>query len=63
MLPERMEDYSNPCIVAAFEGSVVIRGPGSLSGAFTPDAAESSGRLLIAAAIEARAYPALRGPD
>lgn len=55
-----MEDYSEPCVVVALEGSVVLRGPGPLSAAFTPDAAEASGLLLIEAAHTARAYLALR---
>lgn len=63
VLPERMEDHSTPCVVAAFEGSVVIRGPGALSGAFTPDAAEASGRLLMEAAAEARAHRTAPGSD
>jgi len=55
-----MEDYSEPCVVVALEGSVVIRGPGPLSAAFTPDAAEASGLLLIEASKAARAYMASR---
>ncbi len=48
-----MDDYSEPCVVEAFEGSVVIIGPGPMSGAFTPDAAEASALRLLAAANEA----------
>ncbi len=51
-----MEDYSIPCHVVAFEGSVVIHGPGPIIGAFTPDAAEASARLLLEAARVARAF-------
>ena len=51
-----MEDFTDPCAVIAFEGSVVITGPGRLSGAFTPEAAEASARALMEAAALARAW-------
>lgn len=60
MLPVSMEDYSTPCAVTAFEGSVVISGPGSMTGAFTADAAEASALLIVEAAREARAWLTLR---
>jgi hypothetical protein len=61
VLAVSMEDHSNPCVVAAFEGSVVIKGPGSMHGAFTADAAEQTGLLMIEAASKARLWidPAL----
>ena len=62
MLLAAMEDYSDPCIVTAFEGSVVITGPGTMTGAFTPDAAEASALLMLEAAREARAWLAMRRP-
>ncbi|NJC42434.1 hypothetical protein GGQ87_002729 [Brevundimonas alba] len=55
-----MEDHSIPCAVVAYEGSVVIRGPGAMSGAFTPDAAETSAHLILEAAAKARAWLASR---
>ena len=61
MLPVSMEDYSEPCVVVALGASVVIRGPGPLAGAFTPDAAEATGLLLIEAANIARGFVSLRG--
>jgi len=56
-----MEDYTEPCDVLAFEGSVVVTGPGSMSGAFSADAAEQSGQRMIDAAKRARLWtsPAL----
>ena len=56
-----MEDHSNPCVVVTFEGSVVIKGPGSMHGAFTANAAERTGLLMIEAASQARLWmnPAL----
>lgn len=56
-----MEDHSNPCVVTAFEGSVVIKGPAPLHGAFTANAAEQTGLLMIEAATKARLWinPAL----
>jgi len=51
-----MEDHPIPCVVVAFEGSVVIIGPGAMNGSFTPDAADASAALLMDAAREARAY-------
>ena len=43
-----------PITVVISEGAVVILGPDGLAAALTPDAAEESGRRLIAAAAEAR---------
>ena len=43
-----------PITVVVSEGAVVILGPDGLAAALTPDAAEESGRRLIAAAVEAR---------
>jgi len=51
-----MEDHTEPCGVAAFEGSVVVTGPGPMCGAFTADAAEQSGLLMIEAAMRARLW-------
>jgi hypothetical protein len=51
-----MEDYTEPCDVVAFEGSVVVTGPGSVCGAFTADAAEQSGLRMIDAAMRARLW-------
>lgn len=60
VLPVSMEDYSTPCVVTAFEGSVVVTGPGTMTGAFTPDAAEVSALLILEAVREARAWLAAR---
>lgn len=51
-----MEDYTVPLTVKAFEGSVLITGPGAMSGAFTPEAAEASCILLQEAIAKARAW-------
>lgn len=51
-----LDDYDQPATVTSFEGSVVMCGPDALHGAFTPDAAEPTGRLLIEAAARARLY-------
>lgn len=52
----RLDDYDQPATVTAFEGSVVICGPEPVTAAFTPDAAEATGRRLIEAAARARLY-------
>ena len=46
--------FSVPIVVVISEGAVVILGPDGLAAALTPEAAEESGRRLIAAAAEAR---------
>jgi hypothetical protein len=56
MLGKVMEDYVDPCSVVAFEGSVVVTGPGHMCGAFTADAAEQSGLRLLEAAALARLW-------
>lgn len=55
------DDYTTPMKVEAFEGSVIVDGPGAVLGAFTPDAAEESAMRLLMAAAEARVWinPAL----
>lgn len=60
-----IEDYSKPMKVAAFEGTVLIEGPGATCGAFTPEAAEQSARRLLEAAHTAREWNnlALLRPD
>ncbi|NJC42432.1 osmotically-inducible protein OsmY [Brevundimonas alba] len=51
-----MDDlYQDPIDVVVTDGAVVLFGPGSLSGAFTPDAAEQTARALLEAAEQARA--------
>ncbi len=60
VLSASMEDHSTPCVVTAFEGSVVVTGPAPMAGAFTPDAAEASALLMIDAAARARAWLAAR---
>jgi hypothetical protein len=51
-----MDDlYDEPIEVLPGEGAVVIFGPGPICGAFTPDAAERTGRALLEAAEQARA--------
>jgi len=57
----RLGDYDQPATVTAFEGSVVICGPEPMTAAFTPDAAEATGRRLIEAAAQARLYPLNQG--
>ena len=49
-----MPPYSAPMEASAVEGEVVVSGPGNVSCALTPEAAEQSGNALLLAAREAR---------
>jgi hypothetical protein len=49
------EPFASPGIVEVVEGEVVLLGPGAITGAFTPDAAETTGKALISGAELARA--------
>lgn len=49
--------FCEPMTLVVSEGAVVILGPDGMAAALTPDAAEESGRRLIAAAAEARRLP------
>ena len=51
-----LDDYDLPATVTVFNGSVLLCGPEPITAAFTPDAAEATGRLLIEAADRARLY-------
>ena len=55
------EAFPQPMQVEAVDGEVVILGPDGLNGSMTPDAAEASGRRLLAAAAEARGHRAREG--
>lgn len=59
-----IDDYNTPMKVEAFQGSVIVDGPGAVLWAFTPDAAEESAMRLLMAASEARVWinPALGRP-
>jgi hypothetical protein len=46
--------FQEPIYLVVSDGAVVILGPDGLAAALTPDAAEESGRRLLAAAEEAR---------
>lgn len=46
--------HSKPSDVNAEQGEVLVDGPDGLATALTPDAAEETGRRLIASAEEAR---------
>lgn len=56
-----MEDHTEPCGVTSFEGSVGMRGAGSMSGSFTPGAAEITAHAVLDAVTTARAFLAVRG--
>lgn len=47
------EAYDQPVTATVVEGSVVIVGPGAISGAFTPEAALAGWEAVKAAAEEA----------
>lgn len=49
-----LEPYNEPSQVIAEEGEVHIDGPDGVATAFTPDAAEETGKRLLNAASEAR---------
>lgn len=46
--------YDKPSHVEAEAGEILMDGPDGLAAAFTPDAAEETGRRLMKAAEEAR---------
>ncbi len=46
--------YDEPSHVEAEAGEILMNGPNGLAAAFTPDAAEETGRRLVRAAREAR---------
>jgi hypothetical protein len=46
--------YDGPLLIDVFRGAVILSGPGSVSLAMTPAAAELSARLLLVAAQKAR---------
>lgn len=46
--------HDKPSIVHADCGEILLDGPNGLAAAFTPDAAEETGRRLLAAAQRAR---------
>ncbi len=52
-----IEPIDEPLNVQPVEGEVVILGPDGMSGSMTPDAAETSGSSMIAAAQVARTQP------
>ena len=53
-MTNRMDAHADPMLTTAIDGEVVVLGPGRISEALTPDAAEESGRRLISAAEVAR---------
>ena len=53
------DPFVEPMTVQAVDGEVVVLGPDSVAVSLTPDAAEESGRRLIAGAENARQ----EGPD
>ena len=52
--PEPMEPQTGPGTASAEWGVVMLDGPDGVAVAMSPDAAEQTGRRLIAAAEEAR---------
>lgn len=57
----RLGAHVDAMLTTAIDGEVVVLGPGRISEAMTPDAAEESGRRLIAAAEVARGQIHRRG--
>ena len=51
---ESVTSHSEPSVVAAEEGQVIVEGPDGVAVTLTPDAAEETGRRMINAASEAR---------
>ena len=56
MITERSASspYSSPSVVSVEDGAVIVDGPGGVAVAFTPDAADETGRRLVEAAEKAR---------
>lgn len=54
MMTEALEPQKGPGEVSAEAGQVLLDGPDGVAVTMTPDAAEETGRRLIAAAAEAR---------
>ena len=48
-----MEDHGTPLILKVIKGTVLMKGPGRMEGAFTADAALVSAARLLAAAVRA----------
>jgi len=61
MSAEEDDAFEEPMDVRSRDGSVVVLGPDGLCAAFTPEAAERSGLLLIEQSMKAREHwnPAL----
>lgn len=55
--------HDRPSSIAAEAGEVLMDGPDGVATALTPDAAEETGRRLIAAASVARQQAGERAPD
>ena len=51
---ESVRSHSEPSVVAAEEGNVIVEGPDGVAVTLTPEAAEETGRRMISAASEAR---------
>ena len=51
-----IQPETRPGVAAVEAGVVLLDGPGAVALAMTPDAAEETGRRLIAAAEEARGW-------
>lgn len=54
--------YDKPAGVRVFQGAVVLTGPGPMSSAFTPGAAEATAVALLAAVVEARGWEGHNAP-
>ena len=56
--------HADPSTVAAEAGEVLVDGPDGIAMALTPEAAEETGRRLVAAASEARSQRGhVAGPE
>ena len=53
---ESVRSHAEPSEVAAEQGNVIVEGPDGVAVTLTPDAAEETGRRMIHAALEARAF-------
>jgi len=51
---ESIRSHSEPSVVNAEQGQVLVEGPDGVAVTLTPDAAEETGRRMINAASEAR---------
>jgi hypothetical protein len=60
----QLKAYDEPLMVRELNGEVVLTGPGALTAALTPEAAEKTAKLMLAAADQALAFKSSgKSPD